>query len=342
VLTPAVAFGLFAVLRDSVQTQPLAWALFAQAALTALAVNCSPYERILYGQQRAGALMRAVSVGALIAAALAVTATRMDDFALASLTAAALLPTIFPGLMARFILRRTGTEADVAQSTAPDVTAFTGMRGRFWTLQLCGVFAFGLDQVLVTVLARDGDAAVFAAHNRLFVMGASVVSVFSASFRPEMTRLIAEGRGRDAQRMYRRLVGAIAGLSVCIAMLQPLGVLPMSWFHRGTALDRRLSLVLAVWFVVLQVGIVLGQVQAAINDLELQVKLTLAMTVANFCLSVAFVVAMGPVGGPLGSIISYTPVALIPVLLRLRRADFWEIRADPSDRGTPQPIPVPA
>jgi hypothetical protein len=304
---------------------PTASLVFVQLMLVGFVINFGVYERVLYGSRSARDLSKASAVGLLFSGLLLLVANRLPNSVVPGLAIVA----VFGGvLVARSINRiqvakrqTNRSDSEVPGQCISDVDV--GRARSFWILQICGVTAFGFDQLVVSVFRDANEASTFSAHSRYFQIGASFLSVVITSVWPPMSAAISRADFLGARRLYFFAVFVVAAAATIWSVPVLVGLLPVSIFKIGEASNKNLLIPMAIWFVVFQVGALLGQVQAAVRDLKFQIRTACRMAVANAVLSVVFCWKFGAAGVVWGSLLSYPILVLIPVLRRFRPAGFW-------------------
>jgi hypothetical protein len=293
-----------------------------QVALVGVVIHFGAYERILYGARSASQLSRASIVGLVFSGAVLFAAMNLPSRVVPALAIVAVFGGLF---VSRAISRRhvRNSSGFTASEDPGSVSAEESRRARsFWILQLCGVTAFGFDQLVVAAL-RPSEAAGFAAHSRYFQIGASVLSVVITSVWPPMSAAISRRDFLGARRLYLLAAGIVAAAATIWSVPLVAEVFSVSLFKVGEENNLALLAPMALWFVVFQVGALLGQVQAAVRDLRYQIKTACRMSIANVVLSVVLCWRFGSVGVIWGSLISYPALVLIPVLRRFQDRSFW-------------------
>jgi hypothetical protein len=294
-----------------------------QLLLVGFVVYLGVYERALFGARAAKSLTRGSVLGLSFSCSLLFVATHLPN----SLVSTISITAVFGGLLiSRVANRQQVRKMQSAEIEHCDIEITSGEKHRarsFWILQLCGVTAFGLDQLVVSALRGSSEAASFSAHSRYFQIGASVLSVFVTSVWPPMAAAIARADIEGARKLYLVAIFVVAGTAILWVTPLAAGYLRVSLFKAGEPNRPSLIVPMTVWFVLSQVGALLGQVQSALRDLRYLVKIGLGMALTNLVLSIVLCRNFGSKGVLWGSIISYPVIVLFPVLNRMRHDNFW-------------------
>ena len=319
----------FAVFADSgasaLRTNTRLFGLIAiQLICIGTSIALSPFERAAFGAGRGIVLARSSAIG-LVAGSLILGANLLMPTGMrpigAVTGACAWIAT--QRLVCWRLVRRPISEGSGVSPRAPVGIEISDRVRQFWILQLLSMLSFGIDQLVVAALRNDGESASFAAHSRYFQVGTAIVSVVVMSVWPPLASLAGRGRVTEARRTYTVTSYATVIASVLFSAPLLLGLFPISIFRAGEHLDWALAIPMSVWFVLLQWGQLLGQVQAALGDLRFQVRVGAAMAATNLATSVVLCAAIGPAGVVWGSVVSYPLIVLIPVFRRLRRSAVW-------------------
>jgi hypothetical protein len=309
---------------DSRDSLTVVLMLLVQSVLVLIGIRCGPYERILFARNEAKNLVISSSFSIVGGLFLLYSSTLSAEFAAVFCAAAFFAVSSLSRVWSFFAVsniklnlrRRTNNQKQ-------SVGSLGKIAGSFWILQLCGMVSFGIDQFVVAVLRSPQESANFAAHARYFTLGSSLMALVSTNLLPPLSAALERGESVAARTLSRVIGGAIGLLCIAWSSLFLLKIVPLSIFRTEGVESQSLSIALSVWFVLSQLGVVLAQIQAALLDLEFQVKVAVRMAVLNLVCSLIFCRLFGAIGVVYGSVIPYALLVFVPVSRRLFSDDLW-------------------
>jgi O-antigen/teichoic acid export membrane protein len=309
--------------------------VIVQMLLTYAANSLVVYERLLFGAGRGreianSSLWAVLSACAVLLASLGLPAPVRPFL---SVTASIGLVAV-SRLRARTLVRRADRSSDFdGHHPVVDIS----VARRHWILQLCALASFGSDQIVVSALSSRNESAAFAAHARYFQIGAAVMSVVIMTVWPMIGKAMRRGDVRQTRKIYfwSSVFAVSASAVFCAPML--FGWFPVAIFRSGQVRLSALAIPMSLWFVAMQWGQLLSQVQAALRDLKFQVRVGLVMASANLVTSIILCRRFGPQGAVWGSLLWYPLIVIVPVTYRLRTKDLWLAAIEPTGEDSLAP-----
>lgn len=319
VLVGAISAGLLWRQAGDGDVVWLLVALGLQVHVVIVAMLLGPFERAAIGAKN----FRWPAIGGLVGFAASVAVAGAASIVHQGIAPLALIVVFGPvhgARIAGFLAMRKLPGDDVRREDARQ----TQRRRTFGTLQWISVAAFGADQAIAAAVSRPDSFEVFAAHTRYQLLVTGVFTAVVTAIWPALVRLMKADGGEAGRRHYRMLIVAIPALAAVAMAPLLIGPDPVSFIRSGQRRSLGVAIPIAVSFVMLQAGAVVGQVCVALSNTDLLVGLSKRMAVLNVLASVPLALWLGPVGVVYGTLLSYPLAVLVPLLRALSRPEVWE------------------
>ena len=222
-----------------------------------------------------------------------------------------------PGLRSLRGCERTAADGPVGGSKP----ALGRLTLYFTYIQLVGVLAYSIDQLLLARLTNLGEVAEYALVSRVAAPATVVASAIGAVLWPEFGDAIQRRQGARVQAIVNRCLRVLVpGAVLCGAGLIVVG--PFLWPVLG-----RGAVYPAAGLVVGFAGLILTRVidnvttpvLNAIPIIGMQVLCSSLLLLVNVGLTVVLSLRYGAAGAIWGTVVSQVPIVTVPYLIRARR-----------------------
>jgi len=212
----------------------------------------------------------------------------------------------------------------------------------YMLLQLSAMVSFFADAILIAHVLGPAEVTDYSVGWKLFSAVSLTVSVALMPLWPAYAEAAARHDVEWVRATLRRSMRLVLLVTVpsSLVLLALGGPLIELWTSSDADPPFALLAALAAWTVLGSVGVALAMCLNALKVVRLQLMAGAAMAVTNVALSIALLHAVGVEGAVLGTLVSYTLTALIPLGLAVPGIlDRVGRGADPADAAASPPVP---
>jgi O-antigen/teichoic acid export membrane protein len=191
----------------------------------------------------------------------------------------------------------------------------------FLVLQIAGLAAFSLDNVVIAQLMGSSSVQEYAVPTKLFVLAPTLLSFVLVPLWPAYRESLARGDGAWVKRTLRRSItlAALFNIPSSLFLIVAGPFLLNVWVHSQVHPTTLLMVGLGTWTIMNTLNGPFAMLLNAANVVGFQAVCSILMAVANVTISIYLVQRIGVSGAVYGSVISQLVFILIPEVWYVRR-----------------------
>jgi O-antigen/teichoic acid export membrane protein len=191
----------------------------------------------------------------------------------------------------------------------------------FLVLQIAGLAAFSLDNVVIAQLMGSSAVQEYAVPTKLFVLAPTLLSFVLVPLWPAYRESLARGDGAWVKRTLRRSItlAALFNIPSSLFLIVAGPFLLNIWVHGQVHPTTLLLVGLGTWTIMNTLNGPFAMLLNGANVVAFQAVCSVLMAVANVAISIYLVQRIGVSGAVYGSVISQLVFILIPEVWYVRR-----------------------
>jgi O-antigen/teichoic acid export membrane protein len=191
----------------------------------------------------------------------------------------------------------------------------------FLVLQIAGLAAFSLDNIVIAQLMGSSAVQEYAVPTKLFVLAPTLLSFVLVPLWPAYRESLARGDGAWVKRTLRRSItlAALFNIPSSLFLIVAGPFLLNIWVHGQVHPTTLLLVGLGTWTIMNTLNGPFAMLLNGANVVAFQAVCSVLMAVANVAISIYLVQRIGVSGAVYGSVISQLVFILIPEVWYVRR-----------------------